>query len=232
MHQFVRVPIYKSSPVNLIDKAQNVAEADFPIFALELEREIILLAVRTYRGVSTRLMFVASRVKSYWLFLFLTGRIHACHIQDRTFRAQDSPAWKETCSPISWRTHKWFVSPVHHDPCQTDYPTFHYVFRAREPRSPDPPQIHTADLVGLLSALPLSLNLTSIKPFAYWQPPLKNYPVFVNLTHLDIMDHQCMLWTSIHGIECLPFLTHVSFRFWSRGSVRGRIFPTSRGKNS
>ena len=144
MHQFVRVPIYKSSPVNLIDKAQNVAEADFPIFALELEREIILLAVRTYRGVSTRLMFVASRVKSYWLFLFLTGRIHACHIQDRTFRAQDSPAWKETCSPISWRTHKWFVSPVHHDPCQTDYPTFHYVFRAREPRSPDPPQIGRA----------------------------------------------------------------------------------------
>ncbi|KAF8555467.1 hypothetical protein OG21DRAFT_892931 [Imleria badia] len=93
-----------------------------------------------------------------------------------------------------------------------------------------PPQTDTADLVNLLSSLPLtflSLNLASIKPSTYWQPALRNHPVFVNLTHLDIVDHW-MLWTSTHGIEYLPLLTHVSFRFWSRGSVSAALLTILR----
>ena len=53
----------KSTPVN---EAQNdAAEAVFPVFPPELERVIFLLAARTYPGVSTRLMLVASRVKTW-----------------------------------------------------------------------------------------------------------------------------------------------------------------------
>ena len=32
-----------------------------------------------------------------------------------------------------------------------------------------------------------------------------------------------MLWTSTHGVEHLPLLTHVAFRFWSRGSVNAAL---------
>ena len=88
-----------------------------------------------------------------------------------------------------------------------------------------PPQSDTADLINLLSSLPLtslSLVLASIQPTSYRNPVLQNHPVFVNITHLDIVDHW-MLWTSTHGIENLPLLTHVAFRFWSRGSVSAAL---------
>jgi hypothetical protein len=45
--------------------AQNPVEEVFRVLPPELEREIFLLTARTYRGVSTRLMLVASRVKSW-----------------------------------------------------------------------------------------------------------------------------------------------------------------------
>ena len=82
-----------------------------------------------------------------------------------------------------------------------------------------PPQSGTSDLINLLSSLPLtflSLVLASIQPTSYRNPVLQNHPVFVNLTHLDIVDHW-MLWTSTDGIEHLPLLTHLAFRLWSRG---------------
>jgi hypothetical protein len=82
-----------------------------------------------------------------------------------------------------------------------------------------PPQSGTADLINLLSSLPLTfltIVLASIQPASYWKPILQDHPIFVNLTHLDIVDHW-MLWTSTHGIEHLPHLTHVAFRFWSCG---------------
>ena len=47
------------------DTAQSPAEVVFPVFPPELEREIFLLTARTYRGVSTRLILVASRVKTW-----------------------------------------------------------------------------------------------------------------------------------------------------------------------
>ena len=46
-------------------RAQNPVEEVFPVLPPELEREIFLLTARTYRGVSTRLMLVASRVKTW-----------------------------------------------------------------------------------------------------------------------------------------------------------------------
>jgi hypothetical protein len=48
-----------------VDGAQNPAEEVFLALPPELEREIFLLTARTYRGVSTRLMLVASHVKSW-----------------------------------------------------------------------------------------------------------------------------------------------------------------------
>ena len=48
-----------------IDGAQNTVEEVFPILPRELEREIFLLTAQMYRGVSTRLMLVASRVKTW-----------------------------------------------------------------------------------------------------------------------------------------------------------------------
>ena len=49
------------------DGAQNPPEPEgvFPVLPPELEKEIFLLTARTFRGVSTRLMLVASRVKSW-----------------------------------------------------------------------------------------------------------------------------------------------------------------------
>ncbi|KIJ10216.1 hypothetical protein PAXINDRAFT_172215, partial [Paxillus involutus ATCC 200175] len=41
-----------------------------PVLPLELEREIFLLTAQAYRGVSTRLMLVASRVKT-WIEVFV-----------------------------------------------------------------------------------------------------------------------------------------------------------------
>ena len=88
------------------------------------------------------------------------------------------------------------------------------------------PQSDTPDLINLLSPLPLaslSLILHSIQPTSYWNPPvLQNHAVFINLTHLDIVDH-LVLWTSTLGIEHMPLLTHVAFRFWSRGSVNAAL---------
>jgi hypothetical protein len=87
------------------------------------------------------------------------------------------------------------------------------------------PQSDTAVLVNLLSSLPLtflSLVLASIQPTSYRNSVLRNHHIFINITHLDIVDHW-MLWTSTHGIEHLPLLTHVAFRFWSRGSVNAAL---------
>ncbi|KAH0834224.1 hypothetical protein J3R83DRAFT_11538 [Lanmaoa asiatica] len=83
------------------------------------------------------------------------------------------------------------------------------------------PQTDTADLIDLISSLPLtflSLNIRSILPPSHPKSVLRNHPAFVNITHLDIVNHW-VLWTSSLGIEHLPFLTHMAFRFWSRGSV-------------
>lgn len=88
-----------------------------------------------------------------------------------------------------------------------------------------PPHTDTADLINLLSSLPLtflSINLVSIQLPSFPKPILQNHPAFVNLTHLDIVNNW-VLWTSSLGIELLPRLTHVSFRFWSRGSVNGAL---------
>ena len=82
-----------------------------------------------------------------------------------------------------------------------------------------PPQSGTAVLINLLSSLPLTslpLVLASIQPTSCWNPVLQDHPVFVNVTHLDVVDHW-MLWTSTDGIEHLPLLTHLAFRLWSRG---------------
>lgn len=87
------------------------------------------------------------------------------------------------------------------------------------------PQSDTAELVQRLSALPLtslSLNVRSIVPASAHKSVLENHPVFVNLTHLDIMNHW-VLWTSSLGIEHLPRLTHVAFRFWSRGNINSAL---------
>ncbi|EIW75032.1 hypothetical protein CONPUDRAFT_85699 [Coniophora puteana RWD-64-598 SS2] len=47
---------------------------------------------------------------------------------------------------------------------------------------------------------------------------LATHPLFARLSHLDIVNHWA-LWTSTLGLERLPNLTHVSFRFWARGNV-------------
>lgn len=47
------------------DVVLNPAEEIFPVFPPELERAIFLLTARTHQGVSTRLMLVASRVKTW-----------------------------------------------------------------------------------------------------------------------------------------------------------------------
>lgn len=44
---------------------QSLLPELLPVLPPELEREIFLLAARTYRGVATRLMLVASRVKTW-----------------------------------------------------------------------------------------------------------------------------------------------------------------------
>lgn len=87
------------------------------------------------------------------------------------------------------------------------------------------PQSDTAELVHRLSALPLtslSLNIRSIVPPSAHKFVLENHPVFVNLTHLDIVNHW-VLWTSSLGIEHLPQLTHVAFSFWPRGNVNSAL---------
>ena len=48
-----------------VDEARNPPERVFPVLPPELEKEIFLLTARTFRGVSTCLILVASRVKSW-----------------------------------------------------------------------------------------------------------------------------------------------------------------------
>ena len=48
-----------------------------------------------------------------------------------------------------------------------------------------------------LTFLSLVLTVTPIRPTSYRKLVLHNYPVFANLTHLDIVDHW-MLWISTH----------------------------------
>ncbi|KAH7922263.1 hypothetical protein BV22DRAFT_1037651 [Leucogyrophana mollusca] len=76
-------------------------------------------------------------------------------------------------------------------------------------------------LAPLLEALPLislSLNLTSVLGPADSRVSLSSHPLFSRLKRLDLVNHWA-LWTSSLGIESLPRLTHVSFRFWARGNV-------------
>lgn len=87
------------------------------------------------------------------------------------------------------------------------------------------PQTDTANLINVITSLPLtflSVNLRSILPPGHSKPVLQNHPAFVNLTHLDVVNHW-VLWTTSLGIEHLPLLTHVAFRFWSRGSVHAAL---------
>ena len=84
-----------------------------------------------------------------------------------------------------------------------------------------PSQPDSTVLIDLLSPLPLTFltfGLLSIQPTGYWNFVLQNHPVFVNLTHLDIVNHWTA-WTRTHGIEHLPLLTHLAFRFQLRRSV-------------
>ncbi|KAL4078080.1 hypothetical protein J3A83DRAFT_1725850 [Scleroderma citrinum] len=79
-----------------------------------------------------------------------------------------------------------------------------------------------AELITLLSSLPLltslSINLTAILSPRHPKPILQNHPVFANITHLDVVNNWA-LWTSSLGIESLPCVTHLAFRFWARGNV-------------
>ena len=82
------------------------------------------------------------------------------------------------------------------------------------------PQHNTAQLGNLVSSLPLtflSLNIMSIFS-TLPKSGLQNHPAIVNLTHLDIVN-RWVGWRSSLGIEHLPLLTHVAFRFSSRGSI-------------
>lgn len=84
-----------------------------------------------------------------------------------------------------------------------------------------PVQVDTADLINLISSLPLaflSLNMRCILPLSPPDPDLQNHPALVNITHLDIVN-QWVLWKSSLGIEHLPLLTHLALRIWSRGSI-------------
>lgn len=84
-----------------------------------------------------------------------------------------------------------------------------------------PVQADTADLINLISSLPLtflSLNIRCILPLNSPNLDIQNHPALVNITHLDIVN-QWVLWKSSLGIEHLPLLTHLALRSWSRGSI-------------
>ncbi|KIJ64246.1 hypothetical protein HYDPIDRAFT_112207 [Hydnomerulius pinastri MD-312] len=192
-----------------------------PFLPPELEREIFLLTARSYRGVSTRLMLVASRVK-VWIETFvyktvvLRGPGHAFRFM--YVLANRSPEFAKThVKALCIRPqipHSLIIqlltvcsgleSLALWVPSQSETPT---------------------ELVSLLSSLPLallSLNLTAIISPSHPKPVLQNHPVFENLTHLDVVNHWA-LWTSSLGIERLPHVTHMAFRFWSRGSVNAAL---------
>ncbi|KAF8839327.1 hypothetical protein BDN67DRAFT_970167, partial [Paxillus ammoniavirescens] len=194
-----------------------------PVLPLELEREIFLLAAQAYRGVSTRLMLVASRVKT-WIEVFvyktvvLRGRGHAfqflyalsnrppdfahSHVKSLCIRPQIPLSLTiqllTLCSGLETLA-LWTHS---------------------QPENP-------AEITNILTSLPLtslSINLHAITTnlTCYPRHALQNHPVFVNLTHLDIVN-PWVVWTTSLGIEHLPRLTHLAFRFWSRGSVNGAL---------
>ncbi|KAG6377944.1 hypothetical protein JVT61DRAFT_14737 [Boletus reticuloceps] len=210
--------IPKPTPVH---GAQNPAEAVLPVFPPELEREIFLLTARTYRGVSTRLMLVASRVKAWiepfvYNIVFLRVPKHAFDFLGALMNHR---------SPGFVQSHVKALCIFPSIPLRVTIQLLATCSGLESLALWILPQSDNADLINVLSSLPLtflSLNLASILPPSYWKLGLQNHPVFINLTHLDIVNNW-VLWTSSLGIQHLPFLTHVAFRFWSRGSVNGAL---------
>ncbi|KIK92011.1 hypothetical protein PAXRUDRAFT_830371 [Paxillus rubicundulus Ve08.2h10] len=200
------------------------APADItPVLPPELEREIFLLTAQAYRGVSTRLMLVASRVKT-WLETFVYKTVvlrcpgHA--FQFLYTLAKRPPQFahshiKALCIrpqiPLSVTTQLLTLC--------SGLETL-ALWTHSQPENP-------TDITNLLSSTPLtslSINLHTIttNPTYYPPPALQHHPVFVNLTHLDIVN-PWVVWTTSLGIEHLPRLTHLAFRFWSRGSVNAAL---------
>ncbi|KAF9219834.1 hypothetical protein BS17DRAFT_788481 [Gyrodon lividus] len=193
-----------------------------PVLPLELEREIFLLTARTYRGVSTRLMLVASRVK-IWIEAFvyktvvLRGPGHAYQFMSTLVNR----------SPEFAKLHVKALCVRPQIPRSLTVQLLTLCSGVESLALWVPSQSEgPAEIINILSSLPLrflSINLTAItNATCHPVPVLHNHPIFEHLTHLDIVNHW-VLWTSSLGIEHLPHLTHVAFRFWSRGSVNAAL---------
>ncbi|KAH7911843.1 hypothetical protein BJ138DRAFT_1112833 [Hygrophoropsis aurantiaca] len=189
----------------------------FPILPPELEMQIFLLAAKTYRGTSAKLILVAHRVLE-WLEPFIYGTV-VLRGKGQTFRFLNALYSR----PPSF-AHQRVKSVCLRQSIPLDLAgkvlslctgiTNLALWITPQAEGP-------SLLLPLLEALPLtsvSLNLPSVMGPADSREPLSNQPLFSRLERLDLVNHWA-LWTSSLGIERLQRLTHTSFRFWARGNV-------------
>ncbi|KAF9234560.1 hypothetical protein BU15DRAFT_52498 [Melanogaster broomeanus] len=190
-----------------------------PVLPPELERDIFLQAARSYRGVSIRLMLVSSRVK-IWMEAFmyktvvLRGAGHAFLFLYAL--ANRSPEFAKTrVKALCIRPQIPYSLIIQLLTLCSGLESLALWISSTRHAASD------SELTNLLSTLPLkflSLDIMAVISPSHPKPDLQNHPAFIHLTHLDIVNHW-VLWTSSLGIEHLPRLTHVAFRFWCRGNV-------------
>ena len=209
--------VLEPAPLSIDGKQQP---AEFSVFPPELEKEIFFVdspdlprcfhsfdaCCSPCQGLVSQLVYMLAQG-----FAVSHKPAHICHTQDRAFCIQDdSYTWDKAC-------HRFPVCAHQSPSTRVTFAQLHVKALCIRPSillrltiqlltaCPGleslapwiPPQSSTADLVNLLSPLPLtflSLNITSMVLPSYPKPGLQDHPAFINLTHLDSINNW-VLWT-------------------------------------
>ena len=218
--------VLESAPLSIDGKQQP---AEFSVFPPELEKEISFVdrpdLPRCFHSFDVRCIPCQRSQLVYMLaqgFAVSHKPAHICHTQDRAFCVQDDPyTWDKACHRFPVCAHQLpstrvtfaqlHVKALSIHPSQTNHSTFDCVPGLESLALWIPPQSSTANLINLLSPLPLtflSLNITSIVLPSYAKPGLRNHPAFINLTYLDSVN-KWVLWTQSgslrSGSSTFPF---------------------------